>query len=256
MMDICNKILVSIITVCYNSEKTIEQTVKSVLNQTYKNYEYVIIDGKSTDATLEILKRYEPLFEGKMKIISESDRGIYDAMNKGIEEAHGELIGIINSDDYYENNAIELMVTEYMMCDIDDVVLYGFQRNIKDNREESVVLYHHEFLDKQMITHPTCFVTKAIYEKYGFFNTKYKSSADYEFMLRLYHHGKICFKPVYEIITNFRLGGMSSSQKGYRETAGLQYQYGRIGFVRYMRIVIRSFLYEWEHGIVNMGKKQ
>ena len=93
---------VSIITVCYNSEKTIERTIKSVLNQTYQDYEYIIVDGASTDKTLDIIKRYEPEFEGKMRWISEQDNGIYYAMNKGIGMAKGKLIGMINIDDYYD----------------------------------------------------------------------------------------------------------------------------------------------------------
>ena len=101
---------VSIITVCYNSEKTIERTIKSVLNQTYQDYEYIIVDGASTDKTLDIIKRYEPEFEGKMRWISEQDNGIYYAMNKGIGMAKGKLIGMINSDDYYEINALADMV--------------------------------------------------------------------------------------------------------------------------------------------------
>ena len=92
--------LFSIITVCFNSEKTIEQTIKSVLEQSFQNYEYIIVDGASKDCTVDIIRRYEPMFKGKLKWISEPDNGIYDAMNKGIGMARGELIGIINSDDY------------------------------------------------------------------------------------------------------------------------------------------------------------
>lgn len=92
--------LFSIITVCFNSEKIIERTIKSVLEQSYQDYEYILVDGASSDRTLEIIHQYEPLFQGKMKLISEPDKGIYDAMNKGIRVASGELIGIVNSDDY------------------------------------------------------------------------------------------------------------------------------------------------------------
>ena len=100
----------SIITVSYNSSKTIEKTINSVLSQTYKDVEYIIVDGASSDGTVEIIKEYEPLFEGRMKWISEPDNGIYFAMNKGIQMAKGELIGIINSDDWYENDAVEKIV--------------------------------------------------------------------------------------------------------------------------------------------------
>ena len=179
-------ILISVITVCFNSEKTIERTLKSMLGQTYSNYEYLIIDGKSTDHTLEILQKYEPLFGGKMKIYSEPDKGIYDAMNKGIQKASGELIGIVNSDDYYETDALEIMAIEFEKIVNPYAVLYGFQRNFEGEKEIKTFLYHHDYLKQQMITHPTCFVTPKVYQDMGLFDLDYKSSADYEFMLRIY----------------------------------------------------------------------
>ena len=118
--------LVSIITPCYNSEKTIEKTIKSVLGQTYKNIEYIIVDGGSSDSTIDIVKKYEMLFEGRMKVISEKDDGIYDAMNKGILNATGKLIGIVNSDDYYEADAVETVVKN--MEEDEYQVLYGLLR--------------------------------------------------------------------------------------------------------------------------------
>lgn len=242
-----DRVTVTIITVCYNSAATIERTLKSVLQQTYDNYEYIIIDGNSTDDTLAIVEKYKLLFQGKMKVFSEPDEGIYDAMNKGINKATGQLIGLLNSDDYYEPDAISVMVKAWSKTKEKYMILYGYQRNLQKDKEESVVLYHHDFLDKQMITHPTCFVTKQVYEDFGVFDTSYRSSADYEFMLRIYHEGKVIFKPVYEVITNFQTGGMSSSQKGYRETATLQYQYGAISRFRFWKIMIKSRIYELVH---------
>lgn len=249
-MGIENKkdnVLVSVITVCYNSEETIARTVESMLQQTYDHYEYIIIDGASTDNTLEILKSYEPRFGGKMKIISEPDSGIYDAMNKGIRNASGALIGLVNSDDFYEKNALEIMVREYNKLHKKYVILYGFQRNLSGENEISVVLYHHQYLRQQMITHPTCFVSRQVYRDFGMFDTSYKSSADYEFMLRLLYGKRVFFQPVYEIISNFQIGGMSGSQKGYRETAKLQYRYKFISPVRYIKIIVKSRIYELVH---------
>lgn len=237
-------ILISVITVCYNSEKTIERTLKSMLGQTYSNYEYLIIDGKSTDRTLEILKKYEPLFEGRMKIYSESDKGIYDAMNKGIKKASGQLIGMVNSDDYYETDALEIMAEEYEKITNPYAVLYGFQRNFEGEKEVKTFLYHHDYLKQQMITHPTCFVTPKVYQDMGMFDLSYKSSADYEFMLRIYDAGKVQFHPVYKVISNFQQGGMSSSQIGYRETLGLQYRYGGLSKFRYYKTILKSHVYE------------
>jgi len=99
-------ILVSIITPCLNSKKTIRKTIESVINQTYKNIEYIIVDGESTDGTIEIINEYREKYKDCIKFISEKDNGIYDAMNKGIKLCSGSLIGIINSDDYYETNAV------------------------------------------------------------------------------------------------------------------------------------------------------
>ena len=104
---------VTIITVCYNSEKTIRKTMESVLEQTYTNIEYIVIDGQSLDTTMQIVKEIAPLFGEWIKIISEPDKGIYDAMNKGIKLAKGELIGIINSDDFYEKDAVEKIEEVY-----------------------------------------------------------------------------------------------------------------------------------------------
>lgn len=242
--------LISVITVCYNSEKTIERTLKSMLNQTYSNYEYLIIDGKSTDNTLEILHKYESLFEGRMKIYSEPDKGIYDAMNKGIKMATGQLIGLLNSDDYYEIDALEIMVEEFKKIENPHAVLYGFQRNFEGEKEVKTFLYHHDYLKYQMITHPTCFVTPEVYRDMGLFDLNYRSSADYEFMLRIYDTGKVYFHPIYKVISNFQQGGMSSSQTGYRETLGLQFQYGTISRLEYYKEMVKSYGHEIVHKII------
>ena len=103
----------SIITICYNSEKTIERTLKSVLNQSYKDYEYIIVDGASSEATLDIVQQYNLLFEGRMRWKSEPDMGIYNAMNKGIEISSGDIIGIVNSDDWLEPDALDIIANTF-----------------------------------------------------------------------------------------------------------------------------------------------
>lgn len=220
----------SIITVCYNSEKTIERTIESVLSQTYDDYEYIIIDGDSKDNTIDIVKSYEDRFNGKLKYISEKDNGIYDAMNKGINMASGELIGLINSDDYYENDALKTVSDMFENIDSKEhLVIYGFQRVTVNNQEIAVELYHHNNLDKQMISHPTCFVSNKTYKDFGGFNTKYKSAADYDFMMRLFHKTDTIFVPVYKIITNFERGGVSGSGGvGQTEVAMIRNEYGLV----------------------------
>lgn len=232
---------VSIITVCFNSSKTIRKTFDSVLHQTYEDLEYLVVDGASTDGTIEIIKEYEPLFQGRMKWISEKDNGIYDAMNKGIRMSQGSLIGIINSDDYYEPDAVEIMVNA--LTEERYQILYGAMRAWKNGEEESISISSHKFLKDRMINHPSCFVTKAVYEDFGYFDTKYVSVADYDFMLRMSEKDEVIFKPVYSIIANFTLGGMCSTDKAYLELVEMQRSRGIISDKEYKRIIRKDRLY-------------
>ncbi len=203
---------ISIITVCYNSEKTIEDTIQSVLNQTYKNVEYIIIDGASKDATLNIIEKYSNQIT---KIISEPDKGIYDAMNKGVKLASGDVVGILNSDDIYaSNNVLSLVATH--IKDVDAV--YGNLDYVSENDLTKVVRrwiskpYNEGmFLKGWMPPHPTFFIKKECYEKFGPFTLKLKSAADYEFMLRVIHKHKISINFIDEILVKMRLGGESNS---------------------------------------------
>ena len=197
--------LFTIITVCFNSEMTIERTIQSVLNQTCQDYEYIIIDGASTDGTMDIVRKYEPLFQGRMRWISEKDQGIYDAMNKGIGVASGELIGIVNSDDYYEPDALEIMKNLYTGYRYS--VLYGAVRAVKDGKETMVYIKNHEFIEQDMITHPSCFISKKLYDTFGRYSLEYPYSADYEFMLRIRNEKEIRYFKTYDIITNFTIRG-------------------------------------------------
>lgn len=218
--------LVSIITVCYNSEKTIAQTIESVRAQSYPNIEYLIIDGGSTDRTLEIVRGYESSFGGRMKLISEPDNGIYDAMNKGIIRASGELIGIINSDDFYEPGAVESMVCH--LPDVPYAVMYGETRNLIGDVEQSVTMMSHHYLSRHSLNHPSVFITKKTYEKYGMYDLQYQCVADYDLFLRYAKYKEILFVPVYEIIANFRSEGISSTQKAYFDLLKMQKNYGMI----------------------------
>ena len=135
--------LVSVITPCYNSEKTIEKTLVCIENQTYKNIEYIIMDGGSKDKTMDIINRHRDKLPKLLKVVSESDGGIYDAMNKGIKQASGHLIGIVNSDDWYEPDTIEQVVKHYQKQPYE--VVYGMQRTLLDGKEKLTVIYHHDF---------------------------------------------------------------------------------------------------------------
>ncbi len=234
--------LVSVITPCYNSEKTIEKTLVCIENQTYKNIEYIIMDGGSKDKTMDIINRHRDKLPKLLKVVSESDGGIYDAMNKGIKQASGHLIGIVNSDDWYEPDTIEQVVKHYQKQPYE--VVYGMQRTLLDGKEKLTVIYHHDFLPQQMITHPTCFVTKKTYEQFGLFDTQYRSAADYDLMLRFWESRQVVFTPVMQVLSNFVLGGMSSSQTGVRENARIRYKRGYMSRKRYQFVILKSHIYE------------
>ena len=218
---------VTIITVCYNSEKYITQTIESVLNQSYRNIEYVIIDGKSTDGTMDIIDKYKSSFGERLKVVSEKDKGIYDAMNKGVALASGEMIGIVNSDDFLETDAVENVMAKYKPEEPYQVI-YGMVRGIQEEEEEKVYIYNHQFLKKRMIGHPGCFVSKKTYEEFGGFDTRYRIAADYDFLLRLFLSNKVLFNPLYKVVTNFRSGGASASRRTELEVNEVKFRYGII----------------------------
>lgn len=228
----------SIITICFNSEKTIERTIISVLSQSYQNFEYIIVDGASTDGTLGIIEKYIEKYPNKIKLISEKDNGIYDAMNKGIRMASGHLIGIVNSDDYYEIDALKNIGEAYDGKKYE--IIYGMLRTIKDGKEVSVYIKNYQWLDEDMITHPTCFVTKEVYEDFGAYSLEYRYSADYEFMLRMSRKTQVIFKPVYKIISNFSVEGASGSIKAYMDTLKLKYNYNLMSKKKYYFEIAKS----------------
>ena len=236
----------SIITVSYNSEKTIEKTIKSVLDQSYGCIEYIIIDGASSDGTVDIIKKYEPEFGTRLKYVSESDEGIYHAMNKGIGMASGDLIGIINSDDYYERDAVEIMMNA--LGDRDGyLIFYGMLRVFRDGVEKCVNINSHLFMRENCIAHPTCFVTRQLYDRFGTYNTDYVSAADYDFLLRMSENKEVQFEPVYKIISNFAEGGMSSSSKAYYDLLKVQKDHGIITNREYKKTVAKCKIHDMLH---------
>lgn len=219
----------SVVTVSYNSMPTIEQTIQSVLSQSYENFEYILIDGASTDGTKELIQNYAQK-DDRIKFLSEPDNGIYDAMNKGIRMATGDAIALLNSDDYYEPDALSIIAEHIPRRN--KYVVYGMVRLLKSENEDSVLLINHEALPNKMMMHPACFVSRDIYEQYQY-DTEYKSAADYDLFLRLYQDKNISFIPVYNIITNFRMGGMSSSSVGFAESLNIRRKYNCISKKQY-----------------------
>ncbi len=207
-----NSPLISIITVLFNGEEYLEHATQNIANQIYTNIEYIIIDGGSTDKTIDIIKKYE---ENIDFFISELDKGIYDAMNKGIKKAKGKYIGLLNSDDYYEPDAIEI-ITNKINTQPDFDFFFGNANIINEyiQKKKLQKSVNHKNIKKDFsIIHPTVFVKKETYTKYGLFDISYKIAADYELLLRFYK--KNCkFLYINKTITNFRDGGMSYYNKG------------------------------------------
>lgn len=217
--------LVSIITVCRNAGETISTAIESVLAQTYAHIEYVIIDGDSTDGTLDIVRSYEKKFKGRLVWKSEKDAGIYDAMNKGIDRANGDIIGILNSDDWYEPTAIEEVVRSY--AGRGEGVHYGILRVHNAGEVELLKAVTPGFLFQDVVGHPAYFVSKATYLEHGVFDVHYRLAADYELMLR-FHRSGVPFFLIEDVLANYRQGGASSvgGSENLREYYRILHRYG------------------------------
>ncbi|WP_282049060.1 glycosyltransferase family 2 protein [Maribacter aquivivus] len=223
--------LISIITVVYNGEKYLKQTIESVLNQSYKNIEYIIVDGGSTDNTLSIIKEYGNRID---TLISEPDKGLYDAMNKGIGLAKGELIGMINSDDWYSQNAVELVVDSYA-SNPTKKIFHGDRYDVLENGDRRIKKFHTSNLKFiyycMTYNHPSMFVHKDCYENIRY-NINFKSLSDYEFVLKTFLKSKEIFYYIPVAYVSYRLDGISSNINGYdalkegyqaRKNAGLSF---------------------------------
>lgn len=200
--------LVSIITVVYNGEAHIEQSIKSVITQTYSNIEYIIIDGASTDGTLDIIKKYESKIT---QLVSEKDSGIYNAMNKGLALANGEIIAILNADDYYYPETIQWVADQFDQSKAD--VVYGDLTKLRvlNNKQYFKTIQPDINLMEQTmpIFHPATFVKKEVYDKVGRFNENYQLSADYDFIYKTYKAG-FQFDYLPKTLTVFRIGGATA----------------------------------------------
>jgi len=210
---------VSIITVCYNSVKTIKDAIDSVVNQTYNNIEYIVIDGASKDGTIDIVSSYG---EKVSKFISEPDNGIYNAMNKGIKIATGDIVGILNSDDFFNNNeVVQRIVDEFNNNNVD--AIYGDVQFVKPKNLLKVVRYYSSknFSPKKfkygfMPAHPSFYVKRSYFEKIGYYQENYKIGADYELLIRFLYNHKLKSKYLQMPFVTMRTGGVSNrSFKSY-----------------------------------------
>lgn len=232
---------ISIITPTYNSEKTIDGTINALLNQSFNDFEYIIIDGMSKDNTIIEIEKYIPSFNAKgvsVTIISEPDKGVYDAMNKGISFAKGDLVGITNSDDWYENNTLELVWNRYSEPNIDrdNSMVYGIERVWKDDKIFNVQRRGASFISESVLPHSAFFVAKKVYEKYGAFDLNVKVLADYDFICRCVSKG-VKLVELDVVVSNFRLGGISSSYFDfYLDFYNIKHKYGFISDRKYKEL--------------------
>lgn len=235
--------LVTIVTVSFNSSKTIETTLESVLNQSYRSIQYIIKDGGSTDGTVAILEKYVPKFK-KVGIDfayeSSPDQGIYDAMNKGIQRANGSLVGILNSDDWYEQDTVSKVVDfHFKKPEVD--IIYGIVREILDDQEFGFRFINDTYLHLETINHPGTFIKKESYSKLGLYSLDYKFVSDYDFFLRAKKNGLI-FHPIYSVLCNFRLGGATAKVASQHERTRLLMNYGILRGKNLYSQLARDFL--------------
>lgn len=205
---------ISIITVVWNNAATIKDAIDSVLNQTYENIEYIVVDGASTDGTVEIVQSYGDKID---KFVSEKDKGLYDAMNKGIALATGDVVGILNSDDFYiDDNVITKIVKEFEEKQVDSV--FADLVFVKPENLNKTVRYYDsshfkpsKFAYGWMPAHPTFFVKREKYERYGVFRTDLKIGADFDILARFLYTHKISYSYMKEVLVKMRVGGVSTS---------------------------------------------
>ncbi len=205
-----DKMKISIITATYNSAKTIKDTLESVAKQNYKNIEHIVVDGVSKDNTINIAKEYG------VKIISEKDNGLYDAINKGIKLSTGEIVGILNSDDFFPNNTIIQKVVDAFKKNSTDAV-YGNIAFVKPENLSKIVRQYNsgkftptKFKYGYMPAHPSFYATKKCFEQYGYYHTDYKIAADYELLMRFIFTNKISTTYINENLVYMRTGGVSN----------------------------------------------
>lgn len=216
----------SIVTVCFNSEKTISKTIESILEQKFKDYEYIIVDGASKDNTMDIVKSYESKFEGRLKYISEPDKGIYDAFNKGIRISKGKYVWIVNSDDYIELDALEQLYKFSSQYTFDNAPIISAGMNLCEGEyvtshfgsaEQAAIAYKKDWVCSP---HPSTLIPLKVYNEIGLYNDKYYIAGDKDLLRRAYKL-KIPFIYVGTIVTNMVYEGISSRpnfKKNYQDT--------------------------------------
>jgi len=246
---------ISIITATYNSASTLKTTIESVLAQSHKDIEYIIVDGMSKDSTMEIVRQYEPKFDGRLRYISESDKGLYDAMNKGINMATGDVVGLLNSDDFYTSRDVLQDVADALQDEQVDAV-YGDVHYVDEANLEKCVRYYSSKSFRRgwmrlgfMPAHPSFYCRTALYKNFGVYDTTYRVAADFEQLLRLLYVHRIRTKYIPRDFVTMREGGVSNANLTSRWHIMLDHRRAlRSNGVHssYLLLLLRYFYKAWE----------
>ena len=244
---------VSVITPALNSAATIEACVQSVASQDFNNIEHIVVDGDSTDETCKLLKPY------KVDLISERDTGIYDAINKGLARASGEIIHILNSDDHYKHESVLSRMVAFMtdhQLDVGHAQVEQVDSKAKLTRLIGHDVTRKKLLRKCTVAHPAVFVRQTVYERFGKFSIGFQIAGDHEFFLRIWDQVKVGFLP--EVMTVMRLGGVSNSQVGlsYRESMSAALLHGQspaAAFANYNYEILKSAILQLKQGASKDG---
>lgn len=243
---------ISVITATWNSGKTVQDTIDSFLRQTYTDKEHVIKDGASKDDTLEIIQKNEARYNGSLKLISDRDKGIYDAMNQGIQASSGDVVGILNSDDFFTSDDVLARVAEEFEKDPSLDAIYGDIHFVKPENLQKCTRYYSSRLFRPwalrlgfMPAHPSFYARKEVFEKYGLYDLQYHTSSDFEMMVRLFADKKINAKYIDKDFVTMRVGGestagLSSKKKVNQDIAHALKQHGI-----YTNQLLQALRYLW-----------
>lgn len=209
---------ISLITVTFNSAETLRDTMQSVLNQTFKDIDYIIVDGNSKDGTLDIVKEFEPKFEGRLRWVSEPDKGIYDAMNKGVRMAQGDVVGILNSDDFFASDHVLQTVADAFAGNPALEGVYADVRYVNWNdTSKTVRMFSGKDFKREklcwgkMPPHPSFYVKRSCYDRFGLYSLDYPICSDYDMFVKMIWVGNINTLYINDVFVNMRSGGTSSN---------------------------------------------
>ena len=235
---------VSVITVCYNRKTTIEQSIKSVLNQDYPNIEYIVVDGNSSDGTKDIIESYSDQIS---KYISERDSGMYDAINKGLSMATGDIVGLMHSDDVFYDTTVISKIVEVFKNNPDTDAIYGNGIYVTNDEEQKIVRnriggeYDYKRLKKGWLPlHPTVYIRKSVIDQYGKYNLSFKIASDTEFLLRYLFKHKISVTYLNTYIVKMRMGGLSTNYKRAFEVLKEDYNIYRFHQISGVKVVFQK----------------